>query len=205
MSGLTLYHSPTSPYVRKVMVLAHEAGLMDRLALVPASGTPLDPGTVPLGANPLGKVPVLTRPDGGAVYDSRVICRYLDALAGDRFYPAGVRQWDCLTLEAMADGILDAALSMVYEYRLRPEAVQMPAIVDGQWSKIARSLVVLEERWMAYLAGPLCMGQIALGCALGYLDFRHTARGWRGMAPALAQWQDKLALRESMIATAPPG
>lgn len=205
MSVLTLYHSPTSPYVRKVMVLAHEAGLVDRITIVPASGTPLDPGTVPLGANPLGKVPVLTRPDGGALYDSRVICRYLDALAGDRYYPTGARQWDCLTLEATADGILDAALLMVYEYRLRPEAMQMPDIADDQWSKIARSLVLLEERWLAYLAGPLCVGQIALGCALGYLDFRHGARGWRDMVPALAQWQDKLALRESMIATAPPG
>lgn len=205
MSGLTLYHSPTSPYVRKVMVLATEAGLLDRIALVPASGTPLDPGTTPVGANPLGKVPVLTRPDGGALYDSRVICRYLDALAADRFYPVGTRQWDCLTLEATADGILDAALLMVYETRLRPEPMQMPDIVDGQWSKIARSLALLEERWMAYLAGPLCMGQIALGCALGYLDFRHAARGWRDGSPVLANWQDRLALRDSMVATAPPG
>ena len=204
MSGLTLYHSATSPYVRKVMVLAHEAGLVDRIALVPASGTPLDPGTVPVGANPLGKVPVLTRPDGGALYDSRVICRYLDALAGDQFYPTGPRQWDCLTLEATADGILDAALLMVYESRLRPTEMQMSDLVDGQWSKIARSVALLEERWMAYLAGPLCMGQIALACALGYLDFRHSARGWQDLAPQLAAWHAKMAARQSMIATAPP-
>ncbi|MCC1480905.1 glutathione S-transferase [Roseibaca sp. Y0-43] len=201
---MTLYHSATSPYVRKVMVLAHEAGLLDRIALVPASGTPLDPGTVPVGANPLGKVPVLTRPDGGALYDSRVICRYLDALAGHRFYPTGARQWDCLTLEATADGMLDAALLMVYESRLRPDAMQMPQIVEGHWSKIARSLATLEERWMAYLAGPLCMGQIALACALGYLDLRHGARGWRDMAPQLGAWQAKMDARDAMIATAPP-
>jgi len=204
MSGLTLYHSPTSPYVRKVMVLAHEAGVMDRIALVPASGTPLDPGTVPVGANPLGKVPVLTRPDGGALYDSRVICRYLDALAGNRFYPSGPRQWDCLTLEATADGILDAALLMVYESRLRPDSMQMPELVDGQWFKIARSVALLEERWLAYLAGPPCMGQIALGCALAYVDFRLLTRDWRGAAPQLAQWQDGFVQRDSMTATAPP-
>jgi glutathione S-transferase len=203
MSGLTLYHSPTSPYVRKVMVLAHEAGLVDRIALVPASGTPLDPGSVPLGANPLGKVPVLTRPEGGALYDSRVICRYLDSLGGDRFYPSGARHWDCLTLEATADGMLDAALLMVYESRLRPKDMQMPQISDGQWSKITRSIAVLEERWVAYLAGPLCMGQIALGCALAYLDLRHDARDWRQVAPALAKWQNKLAVRESMSETMP--
>ncbi|WP_072247780.1 glutathione S-transferase [Roseibaca calidilacus] len=201
---MTLYHSPTSPYVRKVMVLAHEAGVIDRIALVPASGTPLDPGTVPVGANPLGKVPVLTRPDGGALYDSRVICRYLDALAGNRFYPSGPRQWDCLTLEATADGILDAALLMVYESRLRPDSMQMPELVDGQWSKIARSVALLEERWLAYLAGPPCMGQIALGCALAYVDFRLLTRDWRGAAPQLAQWQDGFVQRDSMTATAPP-
>ncbi|SUZ31364.1 putative GST-like protein YibF [Roseibaca ekhonensis] len=205
MSGLTLYHSPTSPYVRKVMVLAHEAGLLDRIALVPASGTPLDSGTVPLAANPLGKVPVLTRPDGGALYDSRVICRYLDALAGDRFYPQGARQWDCITLEATADGMLDAALEMMYESRLRAEQIRSAEIVEGQWSKISRSIAVLEDRWMAYLAGPLCMGQMALGCALAYIDFRLGARDWRNAAPVLAAWQGGFAARDSMTATTPPG
>lgn len=204
MSGLTLYHSPTSPYVRKVMVLAHEAGLLDRIALVPAYGTPLDPGTVPVGANPLGKVPVLTRPDGGALYDSRVICRYLDSLAGDRYYPSGARLWDCMTLEATADGMLDAALSIVYESRLRPDAVRMHDIIEGQRLKIARSVAMLEERWIAYLAGPLCMGQIATGCALAYLDLRLTDRDWRDTAPMLAQWRNKFAGRDSMVATTPP-
>ena len=89
MNGLTLYHSATSPYVRKVMVLAHEAGLAERIALVPASGTPLDPGSVPLEANPLGKVPVLTRPEGGALYDSRVICAYLGCLGRGSLLSAG--------------------------------------------------------------------------------------------------------------------
>ncbi|MCC5991322.1 MAG: glutathione S-transferase [Rhodobacteraceae bacterium] len=202
---MTLYHSHNSPYVRKVMVLIHEAGLSDRITLITGSGTPLDPATAPLAENPLGKVPVLTRPDGGALYDSRVICRYLDTLAGDSFYPAGARLWDALTLEATADGIMDAALLMVYEDRLRPEEKRLPAFVEGQWAKIMRALDTLEARWMAYLAGPLCIGQIGLGCALGYLDLRLGARNWQASRPQLSRWQAGFNHRDSMTATQPPG
>lgn len=204
MTGLTLYHSPTSPYVRKVMVHVHESGLLDQVTCVAASGTPLDSGTVPLAANPLGKVPILARPEGGALYDSRVICRYLDSLAAKRLYPEGARLWDCLTLESTADGILDAALAMVYENRLRAAPYRSAEIANGQWAKIARSVTLLEARWMAYLAGPVCMGQIALGCALGYLDFRLADRDWRQLAPSLNQWHDSFANRPSMVATRPP-
>ena len=204
MSGLTLYHSATSPYVRKVMVLVHEAGIADQITLVTGSGTPLDPGDAPIAANPLGKVPTLTRIEGAALYDSRVICAYLDDRAQAGFYPAGPRRWDALTLEATADGMLDAALLMVYESRLRPEEIRFAPFVEGQWQKIARSLEVLEARWIAYLAGPPCIGQIALGCALGYLDFRHGARDWRATCPALDAWAARFATRDSMRLTAPP-
>ena len=200
---LTLFHSPSSPFVRKVLVLAHETGQIDQITLSAASGTPLDPGTMPVALNPLGKIPTLTRPDGGALYDSRVICQYLNARAKADFYPDGPRRWDALTLEATADGIMDAAVAMIYETRLRPEDMRIPAIVDGQWGKITRALDVIEERWMAYLAGPVCMGQIALGCALGYLDLRHDARGWCTGRPALAAWDESFAARPSMQATRP--
>ncbi len=204
MSRLTLYFSHTSPYVRKVMVLAHEAGLVDQLEIVIGSGTPLDVGGAPIQANPLGKVPTLSRPDGAALYDSRVICEYLDSRAQAGLYPDGARRWDALTLEATADGILDAALLMMYEIRLRPEEIRFTPFVEGQWDKIDRALDVLEARWMAYLAGPLCIGQISLGCALGYLDLRHGARDWRATRPALAQWDARFAARGSMEATQPP-
>ncbi len=204
MSGLTLYFSHTSPYVRKVMVLAHEAGLVEQMEIVIGSGTPLESGGAPIEANPLGKVPTLARADGSAIYDSRVICQYLDARASAGLYPDGQRRWDALTLEATADGILDAALLMVYETRLRPEDIRFAPFVEGQWEKIDRALDVIEARWMAYLAGPLCIGQIALGCALGYLDLRHAPRDWRATRPALAQWDARFAARESMRATQPP-
>lgn len=200
---LKLFYSPTSPYVRKVVVLLRETGQMDDVTLQTGSGTPVDPGTAPIAQNPLGKVPTLERDDGGALYDSRVICRYLDDCAGGRLYPAAPGLWDTLTLEATGDGIMDAAILMVYESRVRPEDRRFEPWVEGQWAKIARSLAALESRWIAHLEGPLDIGQIAVGCALGYLDFRHGARDWRKGHPKLAAWYEGFAARPSMAATVP--
>lgn len=203
--SLRLYYSPTSPYARKVMVMLHETGLLGGVEIVPASGTPLAPGTMPVSRNPLGKIPALERPEGPALYDSRVICRYLSDRAGGALYPPAPGLWDTLTLEATGDGILDAALAMVYEARLRPEEIRFDPWVEGQWTKIARALDALEERWMAHLAGPTDIGGIAVGCALGYLDFRLDARGWRDGRPGLADWAARFGERESMKATVPAG
>lgn len=200
---MRLYFSPTSPYVRKVMVLLHETGQIGEVELVSGSGNPVDPAGAPLDANPLGKVPALERPDGPALYDSRVICRYLDARGGAGLYPEGARLWDTLTVEATGDGILDAALLMVYEGRIRPEELRYAPWVEGQWAKVDRALDTLETRWMAHLEGPLDAGQIAVGCALGYLDFRHDARDWRNGRPRLAGWFAGFDARASMRATVP--
>jgi glutathione S-transferase len=198
-----LYFSPTSPYVRKVMVLLHETGQIGEVELISGSGNPVDPAGAPLDANPLGKVPALERPDGPALYDSRVICRYLDARAKSGLYPEGARLWDTLTVEATGDGILDAALLMVYEGRIRPEELRFAPWVEGQWAKVDRALDALETRWIAHLQGPLDAGQIAVGCALGYLDFRHDARDWRNGRPRLAGWFAGFDARASMRATVP--
>ena len=109
-----------------------------------------------------------------------------------------------LTLEATADGILDAAILMVYEGRLRPQDKRFDPWVEGQWAKIARSLDALETAWAAHLGGPLDIGQIAVACALSYLDFRHDARNWRHGRPALAAWYVGMAARDSLKATEPP-
>ena len=202
---LKLYHSANSPYVRKVEVLLLEAGRAGEVTLVPATGTPVDPQTMPLAQNPLGKVPALERDDGPALYDSRVICRYLDDRFGAGLYPARPRLWDTLVLEATADGILDAALLMVYETRVRPEERQHSPWVEAQWGKVARALDALEERWLSHLAGPLCMGQIAVAAALGYLDLRHGARDWRAGRPGLTAFAARMAARDSLRATLPPG
>lgn len=202
---MRLYHSANSPYVRKVMVLLHEAGRLADVECVDAHGTPLDASHAPLSQNPLGKVPALERPDGPALYDSRVVTRYLDAWAGAGLYPEAPRLWDTLTLEATGDGIMDAALLVTYESRLRPEGARLTDWSDGQWAKVARACATLEARWLSHLRGRLDIGQIAVACALGYLDFRHDARGWRTGNSGLADWFEDFSARPSMKATVPPG
>lgn len=136
---MKLYYAPTSPYVRKVMILLEETGQRDDVELVNVATTPVAADPALLAKNPLAKVPALERPDGPTLFDSRVITAYLDERAGGMLYPTGARRWDTLTLEATADGILDAALLMTYEARLRPEDKRMPEWVEGQWDKVARS------------------------------------------------------------------
>ena len=201
---MKLYYSPTSPYVRKVMVLLHETEQLADVTLIAAGGTPVDPGTMPVAQNPLGKIPALERDEGTALYDSRVICRYLDDRAAAGLYPDGPRLWDSLTVEATADGMMEAAVLMVYESRVRPPESRFAPWVEGQWAKIARALTTLETRWMDHLTGPMDIGQIAVGCALAYLDFRHDARNWRAGHDRLAEWQADFARRPSMESTVPP-
>jgi len=201
---LTLHHSHASPYARKVMILLHESGQLGDVTIALASGSPVDPGTMPLGANPLGKIPALERDDGCTLYDSRVICRWLSDRKGGALYPAAPRLYESLVLEATGDGITDAALLARYERLLRPEALRWDDWLEGQWSKITRSLDALESRWMGHLAGPLCIGQIAVVSALGYLDFRFADRDWRPGRPALTDWAARMAQRPSVAATVPP-
>ncbi|RXV70306.1 glutathione S-transferase [Roseovarius sp. A46] len=199
---MQLIASPLSPFVRKVRVLLHETGLAQQVEVVNLATTPIETDPRAASANPLGKIPALVREDGATLYDSRVITRYLDDLAGAGLYPEA-RLWEVLTLEATAEGIMEAAVLMTYEGRFRPEDMQYAPWVEAQWAKIARALDALEARWMSHLSGRLDMGHIATGCALGYLDFRHDGRGWRQGHPALADWFTAFAQRESMTATAP--
>jgi len=199
---MKLIFSPLSPFVRKVRVLLHETGQLGDVEMVDVATTPLDTHPDAAAANPLGKIPALVRADGPTLYDSRVITRYLDHRAGGGMYPQ-TRLWDVLTLEATAEGIMEAALSMTYEARFRPEEMQYTPWVDAQWQKASRALAAVNARWMSHLAGPLDMSHIAMGCALGYLDFRHDARSWRVGNEALADWYAAVSERESMAQTAP--
>jgi glutathione S-transferase len=194
---MRLYHAPASPFVRKVTIVLHETGLVDQVEIVPAVGTPLAPGSLPVVRNPLGKVPTLERDDGPALHDSRVICRYLDDRAGGgRIYPSKPRLWETLTLEAIGDGIAEAALLIVYEARLR-------AWVEAQWQKVSRAADALEDRWLGFLAGPFDAGQIAVASGLGYADFRLPERDWRSGRPGLAAWFDRVSARPALAATRP--
>lgn len=177
---------------------------MDRVTLIPAAVSPLKPDAMPIDHNPLGKIPALETDDGTAIYDSRVITRYLDDTLKAGLYPPAPRLWESLTLEAAADGMTEAAVLIRYEFHVRPEGSRSHEWAEGQWHKIDRALTAVESRWMDHLAGPLDMGQIALACGLGYLDFRHSDRNWRQDRPLLAAWEKAFAARPSMQATRPP-
>lgn len=200
---MKLYYAAASPFARKVMMVLHETDQLDDVEIVAAVGTAVQTGTMPLAQNPLGKIPALERADGPAIYDSRVICRYLDARASAGLYPEGNRLWDTLTIEATADGIMDAALLMVYEGRIRPENLHYAPWIDAQWDKIHRAVNALNTRWLSHLAGPHHMGQIATACALGYCDFRLPDRNWRKGNEALADWYEDYGTRDSFQATVP--
>ncbi|SMY06998.1 glutathione S-transferase [Flavimaricola marinus] len=199
---MKLLISPASPFVRKARLLIREAGLTDRVQEVEVSTTPLATDTSVMAANPIGKIPALLRGDGPAIYDSRVITRYLDALAGGKFYPEA-RIWEVLTLEATADGIMDAAVNLTYEGRFRTPEMQSAAWMDAQWGKASRGVSAINERWMSHLSGPLDISHMAVACALSYLDLRHDARGWRAGNDALAAWHASFSERASMVATKP--
>ncbi|MFT7594626.1 MAG: glutathione S-transferase [Paracoccaceae bacterium] len=201
---MKLVHSYTSPYVRKVMVVLHETGQLEDVALETILTTPYNPADGLSAKNPLSKLPALERPDGVTLFDSRVICAFFDARAKAGLHPEGDRRWETLTLEALGDGILDSALSMTYETRMRPEDKQHPEWSDAQWAKIEGACAALNTRWIDHLNGPLDMGQIAVACALSYVDFRHDARGWRTGNDALTDWYAGFSARPAMVATQPP-
>ncbi len=199
---MKLFSSPASPFVRKVRVAIRELGLTDRVEEVVIPTTPLASADEIVAANPTGKIPALVRDDGPAIYDSRVITRYLNDLAKGTLYPQA-RLWEVLTLEATADAIMDAGVLMTYEVRLRPEAQQSQDWINAQWGKASRAIAAIENRWMSHLNGPLDMGQISVACALSYLDLRHDARGWRTGNDALAAWHADFITRDSFEATKP--
>lgn len=199
---MKLTSASASPFVRKVRVVLHETGQTDDVELLDVKTTPVATSDEVKAVNPVGKIPALIRPNAPALYDSRVICRFLDARGKANLYPETIL-WDVLTLEATADGIMDAAVLVTYEGRLRAPELQDEAWREAQWNKVARSVSALNTRWMSHLSGPLDMGQIAVACALGYLDFRHDARKWRRGNDALATWYAAFSKRDSMTTTAP--
>jgi len=199
---MKLHYNPASPYVRKVRVLALETDLMGDIELVSVTLTPTSPDANLCSDNPIGKIPTLVREDGGALYDSRVICEYLDSLHDSaRMFPnTGEARWAAVRRQALADGILDAAVGTRYETFLRPEEHRWPDWVDNQMAKVRRSLDVLESE---SLVGIVDIGTISVACALGYLDFRYPDEAWRDSRPRLAAWFEEFAGRSSMVETAP--
>ena len=149
-------------------------------------------------ANPLGKIPVMILEDGKAIFDSRVITRYLDEFARSNLYPQE-KIYDILTLEALADGIMESAVSITYESKLRPDNEQSPSWMEAQWSKVLHAVKALDEGEFKAMDGKMNMGQIAVACALGYLDFRHDARQWRNGHSKLDSWNDEMMTLPALI------
>lgn len=198
---MKLYYSTTSPYVRKVRVAAIEKGLDARIERVIANPWS-DPAAL-VGVNPLGKVPVLVADDGFVLYDSPVICEYLDSLAeGPSLIPAsGSARWRVLQRQALADGILDAAVSIVLEQR-RPEAERSPLSVKRATEAIRRGVRALGAD-LGEPDGALDLGQIGAGVAFGYLAFRLGDLDLGTGATGIARWWQVVAARPSFLATEP--
>jgi glutathione S-transferase len=202
---MKLFHSPASPYVRKCMVVAHEAGLAARLELLPAAAHPVNRDRNLVASNPLGKVPTLLTDDGLALYDSRVICEYLDHVGGGGLFPpAGPARWRALGEQALGDGILDAALLVRYENGARPETLRWADWTAGQMDKVACGLAAIEAAAGGF-GDRVDIGTVTLGCVLGYLDFRFATLGWRDRHPASAAWFARFEARPAMQATLPRG
>ncbi|MBB1623799.1 glutathione S-transferase [Achromobacter sp. UMC71] len=200
---MKIYFSPASPFVRKCMVIAHELGLVDRIQKLPSAAGPVARDQTIIPDNPLGQVPTLITDDGQQLFDSRVICEYLNDLGGGALFPTGPTRWRVLAEQSLGDGMLGAALLARYETVLRPEALRWDGWYEGQMGKVRDGLALLEKT-AASLEGRLDIGTITIGCALGYLDFRYPQFDWRASHPAVAAWFKTFNQRPSMQATLPP-
>lgn len=200
---LRIFFSPASPFVRKAMVVAHERGV--EIEKLPSAAWPVkrDPNIV--RHNSTGKVPCLLLEDDSPIFDSRVISTLIDSQGskGDTVYPQDARRFTVLTLEALGDSILEAALLHRYENVLRPEDKYWDDWSRGQMEKVDSGLDDLEDRWFDDISSGFHAGSIAAACMLGYLDFRFAEKEWRNTHPRLAQWFTTVSRRPSMKETFP--
>jgi glutathione S-transferase len=199
VSGLRLHWSPRSPFVRKVMIAAHETGTVGRIETVRTKVAMVAPNRALLPDNPLGKIPTLVLADGSTLYDSVVICEYLDTLHdGPKLFPAGPARFVALTRHALGNGMLDALILWRNE---RERAAPMQVLLDAFALKTEASLAALERIAPGLAATPFGIGHIAIGCALSYLDFRFATLPWREARPNLAAWHASFDARPSVQAT----
>lgn len=199
---MKLHWSSRSPFVRKVMVAAHETGLAGRIECVRTVVAPTKPNPEVMALNPLNKLPTLVLDDGQALFDSRVIVEYLDGLhTGQKLFPAaGPARIETLRRQALGDGILDFLLAGLSE-RARPEPQQSAELKAALGVKFKAAFDYLEADADRIADGPFDIGRIAIACVLGYADFRYGAENWRGGRPRLAAWAETIATRPSLVAT----
>ena len=201
---MKLYWSPRSPYVRKVMVCAHETGLAERIEPVLAAVAMTRPHLDLMRENPLGKIPTLVTDSGLVLFDSAVICEYLDGLhSGPRLFPsAPERRLEALRWHAMGDGMIDLLVLWRNEL-LRPKAQRSADILAAFALKIRASVAGLDRDADAIARAPFGIGHIAIGCALGYIDFRFADVDWRDGHSRISRWFEAFAARPSARLTLP--
>ena len=198
---MKLHWSPKSPYVRKVMICAHELGVVDKLELVRSVAAMLKPNARLMQDNPLSKIPTLVLDDGFTLFDSIVICEYLDDLAAGSLFPKqGSDKWQALRWHALGDGLLDALILWRNE---REREAPLQPLIDAFQLKTRASLTLLDDEAQALAETAFSIGHVAIACALGYLDYRFDGLGWRTIAPRLAEWFAEIRTRSSFQNTEP--
>lgn len=201
-SPLKLYWSPSSPFVRKVLIVAHELGLIDRIACERAVVGPARLNPEVMRDNPLNKIPTLVAEGPLALFDSRVICEYLDDIdGGARMFPRDPeRRWTALRRQALADGLTETAVLLRDEH-WRGDGHRSPAHLHAYGEKVRACLAALEGEDLC--APQPDIGHVAIACALSYLDFRLPEIDWRAGHPRLAAWEREIAARPSLALTLP--
>ena len=201
---MKLFSLDASPFARKARVLVIELGLEERVEIVnPGAVTPVSNNDQLNAQNPLGMIPVLLLDDGQSLADSRVVCEYLDRVAGGSFFPDDEeRRFKALGLQSLADGIMDLSVAVRYEKAMRPEELQWQNWIDHQQEKVTRSLDALETQCDSFSDSPT-IGEVTVACALGYLDFRFSDNDWRSNRPGLSDWFQQMMQRKSLAATVP--
>ncbi|MCE7997606.1 MAG: glutathione S-transferase family protein [Rhodobiaceae bacterium] len=201
---MILLGNHASPFTRKVRVLSAELGVDPQIEFQdPGALSPLIPNDVLVAAHPLGKMPILQLGDGTSLHDSRVICEYLNAEAdGDLFPEEPAFRWQALSLQALADGLMDAAVATRYELSFREADATRSRWIERQVGRIQNAVSHMNGIAVAF-AHRLTIGEISAACALGYLDFRFAEISWRAENPELAGWFETFAKRPSMTSTPP--
>ena len=203
---MKLFYSRPSPFARKALIALIETKQIDNVVLEEVKIGPMAPGDIVPVVNPLGKIPTLLLPNGSSIIDSKYICRYINEIKqlsdGTKLYPDGENLWETLRLEALADGILEAAVLLIYEIRIRSEELRVQSWIDAQLLKINRTLNHLENN-INQLLENINMGSLTVAVALDYLDFRHNYIAWRKHHPKLSEWHACIKNRQSLNDTYP--
>ncbi len=201
---MNLIVAAASPFARKARILVQELGLQDTVNLIdPGVVSPVSNNSTLNAVNPLGMLPALELDNGDCLYDSPVICEYLNHIADGPFFPSDPTQrFKTLKLQALGDGIMDLSVALRYEAAFRPQELQWQIWIDYQNEKIERGLELMESRCGDFETSPL-IGEITIACALSYRDFRFADIDWRSGRPKLTHWFKEIIKRESLANTMP--